>query len=109
MHSPAAWTYRVALNLVRRHHTRHHREGTNTTSIEPVVPAPSSYPEVWDAVRSLPARQREAVLLRYVADLPEADIARAMRIRRGTVASSLAAARRALGEHLATDLEREAP
>jgi len=109
MQSPAAWTYRVALNLVRRHHSRRQRERSTSSTLEPIVAAPTSHPEVWEAVRTLPPRQREAVLLRYVADLSEADIARAMRIRRGTVASSLAAARQALGEHLTTNLEREAP
>ena len=32
-------------------------------------------PELWDAVRTLPSGQRGAVLLRYVADLPYAQIA----------------------------------
>jgi RNA polymerase sigma-70 factor (ECF subfamily) len=48
---------------------------------------------VWDAVRGLPDRQRLAVVLRYIADLTEADIALVMGVTRGTVASSLATAR----------------
>jgi RNA polymerase sigma-70 factor (sigma-E family) len=40
---------------------------------------------VVDALRRLPARQREALVLRYYADLSEADIARAMGISRGAV------------------------
>ncbi|MCU1467962.1 MAG: sigma-70 family polymerase sigma factor [Actinomycetia bacterium] len=59
------------------------------------TPAPAG--EVWDLVRSLTARQQQAVVLRYVADLAEADIARVMGVTRGTVASTLAHARRALG------------
>src|SRR6266567_2447927 len=36
------------------------------------------------ALRKLPERQREAIVLRYYADLPEAEIATAMGISRGT-------------------------
>jgi len=39
------------------------------------------------ALRGLPARQREAIVLRYYADLSEAEIAAAMRISRGAVKS----------------------
>jgi len=56
---------------------------------------------VLEAVRALPARQREAVVLRYYEDLPEAAIARAMGCTVGTVKSQLAKARRALAEALA--------
>jgi RNA polymerase sigma factor (sigma-70 family) len=39
------------------------------------------------ALRGLPARQREAVVLRFYADLSEADAAKAMGVTRGTVKS----------------------
>lgn len=68
-----------------------------------------SDPAVWEAVRQLPNRQREAVLLRYVADLSESDIAKTMSIRRGTVASTLAAARRTLSERLVEHLVEDTP
>jgi RNA polymerase sigma-70 factor (sigma-E family) len=42
---------------------------------------------VVEALRGLPARQREALVLRYYADLSEADIAAAMNISRGAVKS----------------------
>jgi RNA polymerase sigma-70 factor (sigma-E family) len=51
---------------------------------------------VLDAVRSLPARQREAVVLRYYADLSEADVARALGCSAGTVKSQLSKARATL-------------
>jgi RNA polymerase sigma-70 factor (ECF subfamily) len=56
-------------------------------------------------VAKLPDRQRTAVVLRYVADLPEADIAAAMKVSRGTVASTLSDARKALARHLSDENE----
>lgn len=43
-----------------------------------------------DALRRLPARQREALILRYYLDLSEADIAEAMGVSRGAVKSHTA-------------------
>ncbi len=58
--------------------------------------------EVLAALLKLPARQREALLLRYYLDLSEADTASAMRVSRGTakstVARGIAALRILLGE-----------
>jgi RNA polymerase sigma-70 factor (sigma-E family) len=59
--------------------------------------------EVTTALRSLPVRQREAVVLRYYGDFSEADIAKAMGISRGAVKSHTARAMAALK----TILERE--
>ena len=56
------------------------------------------YAEVLQAVRVLPARQREALVLRYYADLSEAEVAETMGVSRGAVKShtsrALAALRR---------------
>lgn len=56
------------------------------------------------ALRDLPERQREAIVLRYYADLSEADIASAMKISRGAVKShtarGIAALRAALEQEL---------
>jgi RNA polymerase sigma factor (sigma-70 family) len=49
---------------------------------------------LWEAVRELPARQRSAVVLRYVGDLPHRDIAAA-------IGCSEEAARRSLHDGLA--------
>jgi RNA polymerase sigma-70 factor (sigma-E family) len=51
---------------------------------------------VTSALRSLPVRQREAVVLRYYGDFSEADIAKAMGISRGAVKSHTARAMAAL-------------
>jgi RNA polymerase sigma-70 factor (sigma-E family) len=60
---------------------------------------------VVSALRALPERQREAIVLRYYADLSEADIARAMGISRGAVKSHTARAMAALK----SALEQETP
>ena len=56
------------------------------------------------ALRGLPERQREAIVLRYYADLSEAEIAATMKISRGAVKShtarGMAALRAALEEEL---------
>jgi RNA polymerase sigma-70 factor (sigma-E family) len=49
---------------------------------------------VWAAVRRLPARQRLVLALRYHEDLPEAEVARILRLPLGTVKTL---ARRGLG------------
>jgi RNA polymerase sigma-70 factor (sigma-E family) len=46
--------------------------------------------EVLAAIRRLPVRQREAIVLRYYADLSEAQIADAMGVSRGAVKSHVA-------------------
>jgi RNA polymerase sigma-70 factor (sigma-E family) len=55
------------------------------------------------ALRDLPERQREAIVLRYYADLSEADIAAAMRISRGAVKSHTARAMASLKAALERD------
>jgi RNA polymerase sigma factor (sigma-70 family) len=60
---------------------------------------------VLDAVRSLPARQREAVVLRYYADLSEADVAQALGCSLGTVKSQLSKARASLARLLSGEDE----
>ena len=58
--------------------------------------------QVLPAIRRLPSRQQEVLVLRYYLDLDEAEIAASMRISRGTVKSTasrgLAALGRLLGE-----------
>jgi RNA polymerase sigma factor (sigma-70 family) len=61
---------------------------------ERAAPSPAARDEaLWSAVGELPARQRSAVVLRYVADLPHRDVAAA-------IGCSEEAARRSLHEGL---------
>jgi RNA polymerase sigma-70 factor (sigma-E family) len=52
------------------------------------------------AIRRLPARQREALVLRYYLDLDEGEIASSMQVSRGTVKSTTSRALAALGRIL---------
>lgn len=56
---------------------------------------------VVDAVRALPRRQREAVVLRYYEDLSDADVATVLGCSVGTVKSQLSKARASLARRLA--------
>jgi RNA polymerase sigma-70 factor (sigma-E family) len=59
---------------------------------------------VISALRTLPARQREALVLRFYADMSEAQIADAMQISRGAVKSHTARAMQALRAVLERDV-----
>ena len=52
------------------------------------------------AIRRLPARQREALVLRYYLDLTEEQTADAMQVSRGTVKSATSRAIAAVGRML---------
>lgn len=98
---PSAWSYRVALNLARRRWRRIGRESSAAMrSREANQPDPEVNVDVWNAISALPTRQRTAVVLRYVADLQQDQIADVMRIAPGTVAATLHAARGRLRELL---------
>jgi RNA polymerase sigma-70 factor (sigma-E family) len=56
------------------------------------------------ALRRLPPRQREALVLRYFADLPERETAEAMGVSRGTVKSTTARGLASLGRMLREDM-----
>jgi RNA polymerase sigma-70 factor (ECF subfamily) len=93
MESPSGWTYRVALNALRRTKRRFATEQRLLRRTRVVEVVPTVDTDLWSVVRTLPPRQCQAVVLRYVADLPEAEIADVMDITRGTVASTLSDAR----------------
>jgi|1186.fasta_scaffold457289_2 RNA polymerase sigma factor (sigma-70 family) len=102
MESPTGWTYRVALNVVRR---RARRAALEQRALRRMpAPAEGLPPEraieLWDAVRALPPRARTAIALRYAAGLSEAEVAEAMHVKVGTVSATLSNARRALAASL---------
>lgn len=114
MESPVGWVVRVAINRAKkqaardgrqsaaeRQHVRQHEN--EATELDPMWQ--------FDAlVSGLPKRQRQAVVLRYVADLTQEQIADLMGIRRGTVSSLLASANDRVRRDLGTgDLDAEHP
>ena len=105
MSSPGGWTYRVALNLLRRRGRRAARERRLLLRMAPApsvsVPAPAI--DVWEAVTALPPRMRTAVALRYLGGLTESEVADAMGVSPGTVAGTLHDARRRLAVLLGAD------
>jgi RNA polymerase sigma-70 factor (ECF subfamily) len=107
MASPDAWTFTVARNVARRgaRRAKHERSllRAQAAAASSTVPAPAG--EAWALVASLPERQRTAIVLRHVADLTEPEIARVMRISRGTVSTTLADAHRGLKARLSDDQE----
>lgn len=72
----------------------HHRRAAMVRRNPPPDPQPAELgaDEMDDALAALSARQRAAVVLRYYGDLPDADIARALRCREGTVRSLISRA-----------------
>ncbi len=99
---PTAWTYRVAVNDLRRRWRRAARHDELVATLVPPVPLAPDDPalELWRAVAALPERARLAVALRYLAGLTEAQVAEAMDIAVGTVAATLSKARARLAVEL---------
>ena len=69
-------------------------------SVEAIVLLSEEHREVFAALRRLPDRQREALVLRFYLGVSEEETARAMGISRGTVKSATSRALAALGRML---------
>lgn len=67
-------------------------------------PMPPDSEEFWAAVRRLPARQAQAAALRFVYEMPIADIAIALDCTPGTIKQHLSRARLALATHLGIEM-----
>ena len=68
--------------------------------LEPALGDDDAALELRQALNALPEPFRQVLLLRYVLDLSEDEVARALGVRVGTVKSRSARARRALEERL---------
>jgi RNA polymerase sigma factor (sigma-70 family) len=104
-----AWVFRVALNCLRSTARKQRREVLTDGPPAECGWSPEAHDaDLWAAVALLPERTRACVVLRYVADQPEQDIADVLGVTRGTVATLLSRARRDLAVRLtATDLAEE--
>jgi len=104
MASPGGWTQTVAINCLKRA-VRQQRRRPAQSPPERVDAGGPPDVDLWAAVARLPRRQQAAVVLRYVYDLKQEQIASSMGISRGAVSSTLAAAHANLARDLAvTDI-----
>lgn len=78
----------------------HNHRPLDTESPEQAAILGEEHRDVLAALRRLPDRQREALILRYFMDLPEPEIATAMGISQGTVKSTTSRALAALARRL---------
>lgn len=101
---PATWVRRVALNLAMDHRrllARRARLLIRLGRQPEVTPPPiEGDPRLWTAVRELPAQQRTALALYYLADLKVAEVAASMKVSEGTVKRYLDRARESLRKKL---------
>jgi RNA polymerase sigma-70 factor (sigma-E family) len=85
---PQAYLRRVVVNTCRSHHRRRARDvNARDRLVADLTPVVLAADELGDALARLPYRQHAALVLRFYEDLSEADIARALGCRPGTVGS----------------------
>jgi len=98
LESPGGWATRVMTNLLIDGHRRRQREELVAANANLPAGAPVAITDDdWrTAVRSLPPRQRAAIVLYYVADLSVDEVADIMQAAPGTVKATLSQARAAL-------------
>jgi RNA polymerase sigma-70 factor (ECF subfamily) len=95
-----AWIWRIAIRTAGQHRAK----SGPSASFEPsangaVAPSPTWSdidPELAEAVRSLPPRQRLMIFLHYFADLSYVQVAEVCSVSEGTVAATLSQARSVL-------------
>ncbi len=85
--SPAAYLRRSVVSCAGRHRTRVMRDRVLLAAAREPVQLPLDLDETWALLARLPPRQRAVLVLRFYDDLPEADIARILGCRPGTVKS----------------------
>ncbi|KKC34186.1 RNA polymerase sigma factor [Devosia psychrophila] len=100
----SSWVYRITLNAVRDLQRAGKRRGRHSDAYAEVTPDehPADQEEaatsrqLWAAVRQLPEKQRDAVLLVYAEELSHAAAAEIMGIREATVSWHVHEARKTL-------------
>ena len=105
--NPEAWLRTTAINL----HRSRWRKLRNFSRIKERLASPQDVAgldervDVIEALRALPAEQREVVALHHLGDLSVADIAEELGLSPGTVKSRLSRGRDAMARALRTDEE----
>jgi RNA polymerase sigma-70 factor (sigma-E family) len=107
---PPAYLRRMVVNLARTRMRRKKIENrVNALFHEPEerssvdVEAYGISLDLWEAVRALPARQRECIVLRYLEGMTEPEVAQVLDCPVGTVKSQLSRARGKLAKLLGED------
>ncbi|GLQ55838.1 RNA polymerase sigma factor [Devosia nitrariae] len=99
-----SWLYRVTLNAVRDLQRARVRRGRQVAALAEVSPAAAppdqedaaATSQLWRAVRALPEKQRDAVLLIYAEEMTHAAAAEIMGCREATVSWHVFEARKTL-------------
>jgi RNA polymerase sigma-70 factor, ECF subfamily len=100
---PEAWVRRVAMNLAADRGRRLQRQARALLRAGPPANVPPASVEALalaEALRTLPLRQRQAIVLHHLVDLPIDEVAATLGANAGTVKSWLARGRRALAARL---------
>jgi RNA polymerase sigma-70 factor (sigma-E family) len=105
---PEGWVSRVASNLALDGYRRRARRRRVLSGPMGVVDERmGERADLVQALRSLPRRQREVVVLRYLADLSESDVAAALGCSAGSVKTHASRGLAALRQRLGGGLEPE--
>ena len=100
---PEAWVRRVAMNLAANRARSLRRQAAALLRLNPPLEVPPVSVEALalaEALRTLPVRQRQVIVLHHLVDLPVEEVARTLAMRDGTVKSLLARGRKALAAKL---------
>ena len=108
---PDLWVRRTCANLAVSQFRRRMVELRATARLagrrQPMPQLSEAGEEFWAAVRSLPQRQAQSAALRYVYDMPIAEIATTLGCSDGTVKQHLSRARHSLAVCLAATTQEE--
>lgn len=106
MDSPRAWVTKVAINKAKRSWLRRKRyvDPINADSVLVHSVDADVHVDLWAAVNRLSVKQRSAIVLRYIDDLGQGQIANELGVAPGTVSATLTQAR----AKLRVELEGEA-
>jgi RNA polymerase sigma factor (sigma-70 family) len=102
MDRPDGWVYVVAVRVATRRRPHLGMRDLRRSELD-IADGVVTHEMLRTAIERLPERQRLAIVLRYLADLPVDDVAAAMGCAAGTVKSTLHAAL----AHLHVDLDDE--
>jgi RNA polymerase sigma-70 factor (ECF subfamily) len=101
--APEAWVRRVAMNLAADRARKLRRQARAILKMGPPPAAAEVSVErlaLVEALRTLPVRQRQVIVLHHLVGLPVEKVAQTLRMPAGTVKSQLSRGRRALAARL---------